>query len=218
MAFSRGTALAGYGLVPRVNLLPRSETERRDRLVLVRWWLIGVVMAVVLVVLVSAGAYVINVFASQRLAAENARTTDLTTQLSGLSDVSKLQGVQRDLEAYRTEAMGADIAWVPVFDALGGLVPKDADITGWDFVTGALPAADAAAAGVTGTLMFTSTRPVDIVETVRGIRAAEGVIDADGAEMTGASAADGNDALYTYKITVELDQTVYTGLYAKKGN
>jgi hypothetical protein len=220
MAFSRGAALSGYGFVPRVNLLPRSETERRDRLVLVRWWLVGVVMAVVLVVLVSAGAYTINVFASQRLAAENARTTALTTQLAGLADVSKIRGVQRDLEAYRTEAMGADIAWVPVFDALKALVPKDADLTGWDFVTGALPADGSAegTAGMTGALMFASTTPIDIVQAVRHIRAADGVIDADGVDVKGTASQDGSDPSYSYTITVELDQTVYSGLYAKKGN
>ncbi|WP_417562878.1 PilN domain-containing protein [Microbacterium sp.] len=217
MSFARTAGMGGWSPVPRVNLLPAAEIERRDRTTLARRWFGGVVIALVVIAAVSAGTYALSMIADQRLASENARTTDLLGQLSTLSDVSKIRAVQKDLEAYRTEAMGTDVAWGPVLDTFQKLVPKNAEITGWDLTTGALPG-DAAATetpGVTATLTLASSTPVDLVATVRGIRTAPGVLDADAVELTSAS-SEGSASTYTYRLTTTLDQSVYTGLYATK--
>ncbi len=224
MVFSRSAGVSGFSSVPRVDLLPHSEIERRERAALVRRWLVGVLAAVVLVAALSAGAYAFNLLAHERLAAENARTTDLLARLSGLSDVSKTRAVQSDLEAYRAQAMGADVAWTPVLATIDGVIPHQGTITAWDLVTGALPGAGKPAdeAGVTGRVSVQSPVPMDLVTMVRALRAEHGVIDADAADLTGTVAAGatgttpGAKPTYTYQLTVTLDQTVYTGLYAAK--
>ncbi|GAA3775563.1 hypothetical protein GCM10022240_28990 [Microbacterium kribbense] len=203
--------------VPRVNLLPRRETERRDRAALTRRWMLALVAALLVVVLVSAGGFVMKMMAAQRLAAQNAHTTQLVGQLASLSDVSKIRAVQKDLEGYRTEAMGTDIAWQPVYGLIAQRLPAGADITAWDLAAGALPGKEEATAqaGITGTMTLTSPTPVDIVATVRALRDAPGVLHTDGTELTrDAAATDSGKATYTYSITLTLDQTVYTGAYA----
>jgi len=214
MAFSRGSSRPGFGPFPRVNLLPRSEIERRERAALMGRWLLGVVLALILVAAVSAGAYAVSMFAGHRLAAENARTTQLIAQLAGLSEVSKIRGVQRELEDFRTEAMGADVAWMPVFSTIEGVIPGAGTITGWDLTTGALPGESEATAtpGVTGTVTLESRVPMDLVSMVRELRRQDGVIDADGALLE----REATDILYRYTLTATFDQTVYTGRYARK--
>lgn len=211
-----GGSSGGVGGTPRVNLLPRPEIERRERVALARRWAVAIVVAVLVIAAVSAGAYVLNVAASQRLTAENARTTDLLGQLGDLSDVSKIRATQRDLEAFRTDAMGADVAWTPVYAKLSKLVPSGAQITGWDLTTGAVPtdADPAEQIGVTGELTVVSPTSVDIVELVRAMRTVEGVIAADGIELSRDGGADTAGASFTYTVTVTLDQSVYTGAYA----
>jgi hypothetical protein len=201
-----------------VNLLPRSELEQRERAALARRWLVVVVVAVLAIAAVSAGAYALNLAASQRLAGENSRTSDLLSQLGDLSDVSKIRATQNNLEAYRAEAMGTDVAWAPVYAKLSKLVPDSAQITGWDLTTGALPAAGEPSeqTGVEGTLTATSATAIDIVALVRAMRTVDGVIDADGTELsrdTGESDAAG---AYTYTVTVTLDQSAYSGDFVEK--
>jgi hypothetical protein len=217
MAFTRGGAMPGFDPVPRVNLLPRSEIDRRERAALARRWVVGVIMAVVLVAVVSTGTFAVNMLASQRLTAENARTTELVGQLAELSPVSKTRTLQRELEAYRTEAMGADVAWRPVFAVIDRVIPGRGTITAWDLTTGALPgdAEPADVSGVTGTVTLESAVPMDIVTMARDLRRQDGVIAADAVDLTAAGAADENPT-YTYQLSATLDQTVYTGLYAKK--
>ena len=206
------------GGIPRVNLLPRIEIERRERLALGRRWLIVVLVAILAIAGVSAGAYTLNSLASTRLAAENARTTTLLGQIADLADVSKVRATQRDLEGFRTQAMGADVAWAPVYAKLSKLVPASADIVGWDLTTGPLPAAGEPAeqTGVTGKLTVTSSTAVDIVALVRDMRTVEGVVNADGVELSREGSGDEADSTYTYTVTVDLDQTAYTGRFAEE--
>ena len=209
-----GGSSGGVGGTPRVNLLPRPEIERRERAALARRWAVAIVVAVLVVAAVSAGAYVLNVAAGQRLAAENARTTDLLVQLGDLSDVSKIRATQRDLEAFRTEAMGADVAWAPVYAVFDEVIPGEGTVIGWDLTTGPLPGDGQPQdqVGVTGTVTVSSLVPMDIVTMVRSLRTQEGVTDADGALLE----KDANTPEYEYTLTATFDQSVYTGDFAEK--
>lgn len=202
------------GGIPRVNLLPRIEIDRRERLALARRWLVVVLVAMFAIAGISAGAYTLNSLASTRLASENARTTDLLGQISDLADVSKVRTAQRDLESFRTEAMGADVAWVPVYGVFEKVIPGDGVVIGWDLATGTLPGDGDPSdqAGVTGTLTISSPVPMDIVTMVRALRKQDGIIDADGALLE----RPDEEPAYEYTLTATWDQTVYTGAYSEK--
>ena len=95
-------------------------------------------------------------------------------------------------------------------------LPSDAELIGYDFVSGGAPqGADAALeVGLTGTVSVQSPRPLDIVATIRAIRALPGVIYADGQSVTESSVAEGD---YGYLLNVTFDQSIYSGDYALAG-
>lgn len=198
------------GGAPRVNLLPRAVTERRERSTLLRKWGWGLVAALAVVVLAAAGAYVLQLGAQQRLAAENARTNDLLVQVAALQPVNQKLKLETELADFRAQAMGTDLAWTGLFDAIRSALPVDVGIAEYTLAPGGLPQGDApeAEAGAQGTVKFASATPTDIVALIRAVRALPAVIDADG----WASTLSGSE--YTYELRVTFDQTVYTGDYA----
>lgn len=106
MARRNGAALALAG-IPRVNLMPRAEIQRRERVDLTRGWAIGAGAAVLVALLVIGGAFAWRTMADQRLAAEQARTDALITELAGYADVSAALSDAEALKAFRnTGALG----------------------------------------------------------------------------------------------------------------
>lgn len=218
-------ALAG---VPRVNLMPRAELDRRERAAIIRRWGWGVVAALAVVVLVAGTGYGMNWVAQQRLAEAQSRTTSLLTELTGLANVSKALKTRGDLESFRADAMGSDLEWIKALGSLGVELPQGVAVIGFDLAPGAIPAAGTKPeneSGLTGTLTLESMSPVEIVPVVRAFRDVPGVIAADGVQVTsddgssggGASAGSSGPVPYKYLIDVEFDQTLYTHAYAKDG-
>ncbi|MGU3643975.1 hypothetical protein ACLBXX_03350 [Microbacterium sp. C23T] len=198
---------------PRVDLMPRSEVARRERDQLVRLWVWLVLGAIVVAVLIIGGAFAFKYFADQRLVAEQARTSALLTEIASLSDVSQALSTESELTAYRTDAMATDLAWTPVIDKIAGVLPADTAITGVDLTVGGAPQGDdpALEQGLVGTVTFDSPTPIDIVPLIRSLRGVEGVLYADGQSVTTSPATGGR---YTYLLTVQFDQSVYSNQYA----
>jgi hypothetical protein len=204
------------GGFPRVNLMPRPEIERRERDLLIRKWMWGVVGAVLVSLAIIAGAFALKLLADQRLAAEQAESGVLLTELAALSDVSKALAVEQELTTFRAEAMGADFAWAPVLASIASALPSDADLTGFDFLSGGVPQGDdpAAEVGLTGTVSVGSSDPIDIVATVRALREIPSVMMADGQSVTTSSVTDGS---YAYVLTVTFDQSIYSNEFTSEG-
>lgn len=210
-------ALAG---VPQVNLMPRAEVERRQRGSLIRTWAWGVVVALLVIAILVGGAALLTWSAQARLAAEQAKTSELLTELASLSEVSSAIALQRDLESFREQAMASDLEWSPLLATLTGGLPAGVTLTGFDLAAGGNPQGEdpTQEIGITGTLTLVSATPIDLPPTVRTFRTFPGVIDADGREVTSEEAEAATDTVaartYTYLIQVAFDQSVYTGAFA----
>lgn len=199
--------------VPRVDLMPRSEVAKRERDKLVRLWVWIVLGAIVVALLIIAGAFAFKFLADQRLTAEQARTTALLTDIASLSEVSQALATESELTDFRTEAMAADLAWTPVIAKISGILPPDATLTGFDVTVGAAPQGDdpTVEQGVVGTVSIDSATPLDIVAIIRSLRGVDGVLYADGQSVTSSQVSEGR---FAYLLNVEFDQTVYSNEYA----
>lgn len=206
-------ALTVVGGIPRINLMPRSELDRRARERLVRRWVWGVLGAIVIALLIIAAAFWLKWTADQGLAAEQARTNELLTEISALAPVSEALGTEADLTDYRSQAMAADLAWTPVIQKVVSVLPGDTNLTGFDLEIGGVPAGDdpTSETGLTGTFSIDSPTPLDIVSIIRSLRQVDGVLFADGQSVTESTLIDGR---YAYVLTVTFDQTVYSGAFA----
>ncbi|MBW9094077.1 hypothetical protein JNB62_10315 [Microbacterium jejuense] len=198
---------------PRVNLMPRSEVARRERDKLVNLWVWIVLGAIVVALLIIAGAFALKFVADQRLVAEQTKTNALLGEIAALSDVSQALSTQSELTEFRAEAMAADLAWSPVIAEVTGILPADATLTGFDLAVGGAPQGDdpAAEQGLVGTISIDSATPLDIVAIIRSLRDVEGVLFADGQSVTSSQISEGR---YAYQLTVQFDQTVYSNEYA----
>jgi hypothetical protein len=236
-SLTRGTATAGASAPPRVNLLPRAETERRERAAMIRRWGWGLVGALAAVLVLSGGSYALTLAAEQRLAAAQSRTTDLLAQLATLQDVRQALATETELTAFRAEAMATDLRWADMLDTVVRTLPAGVTLSGFDLAVGAPPAAAAASVapaagsaptspaepaveaesasepGLSGALTLESPTPIDIAPAVRALRAIPGALSADAREVM-AEAGEGDARTYTYQLTLVLDQSLYTGVYA----
>lgn len=204
---------APFSGIPRVNLMPRIEVARRERDKLVRLWAWLVVGAIVIALLVIAGAFAVKFLADQRLAAEQARTNTLLTEIAALAEVSQALATEAELTGFRAEAMATDLAWTPAVAKVTGILPADTTLTGFDFAVGGVPQGDdpTAEPGLVGTFSVDSPTPLDIVEIIRSLRGVEGVLYADGQSVTSSQQSVGR---YSYLLNVVLDQTAYSDEYA----
>ncbi|WP_203579193.1 hypothetical protein [Microbacterium hibisci] len=199
--------------VPRVNLMPRSEVARRERDSLIRTWVWIVLAAIVVAVLIIAGAFAFKFFADQRLVAEQARTNTLLTEIAALSEVSEALATESELTEFRTDAMATDLAWTPVMAKITGILPADTTLTGVDFTVGGVPQGDdpTVEQGIVGTVTFDSPTPLDIVALIRSLRGVEGVLYADGQSVTSSQVSADR---FSYLLNVEFDQSVYSKQFA----
>ncbi|GAA4354145.1 hypothetical protein [Microbacterium rhizosphaerae] len=205
-----------YAGVPRVNLMPRSETDRREREALGRKWMWGVLGAILVACMIIAAAFGLTWVANERLAAEQAQTNQLVTELVGLSDVSGALASQRELTQFRAQAMGSDFAWAPVIGAVTSALPGGTTLTGFDVTSGGNPVTGSdpkTAVGLVGTFTVNSATPLDMASTVRAVRGASGVMAADGMAVTASNVVVGQ---YQYELSVTFNQTIYSGQYDTK--
>ncbi|MFJ4167088.1 hypothetical protein ACIPY5_16165 [Microbacterium sp. NPDC089698] len=219
------TVAVAPGGVPRVDLLPRSEIERREREALSAVWVRICLLAVLLAAVLIGGAFVWNLFAQQRLSAEQDRSQQLIGQIAALSDVSKALATESELQSFRADAMGSDFAWSGILDKVRASLPAGASLTGFALTPGASPAATSGedatqkesaakkALGLTGTLTIDSPTAVDLGSYVRSLRGVTGVLSADANATTSGASAVGR---FTYKVDITFDQTVYSGRFAEE--
>lgn len=203
-------ALAG---VPRVNLMPRAEMERRERLSLTRTWALLAVAALAVGALVIAGAFTLKVLADQRLAAEQATTDGLLSDLSGYSDVSTAIATRGELESFRADAMATDAAWTPMLGKITGALPKGVALVEFTLSPGTPPVSDDPTAGVgyNGVLTLGSADAKVQAVTVAALRQVEGIRSVDAGTLY-----QGGEAGFEFTIAVAFDQSVYSGQYAKE--
>ncbi|WP_404432425.1 hypothetical protein LG299_00380 [Microbacterium lacus] len=209
-----GLPLSG---VPRVNLIPRSEIERRDRAATLRGWGWGIVATLLALMLIIAGAIALNWLAQQRLVGEQARTNTLLTELASLSEVSVALSTQTDLKSFRAAAMASDLEWTGVYSTLTGALPAGVTLTGFNLITGPVPVEGVEVTeqvGLDGGLTFSSPGPIEMATLIRAYRALPGVIDADGWQVASSTDTGDTAAAYTYELTITFDQSLYTGAYA----
>lgn len=207
--------MPGVGDVPSINLMPRSEVERRDRDRLTGRWVWAVFAALVGVLVLVAVTFLLKWSADQRLAAEHTQTNRILLELTSLSKISDALTTQQELTLFRAEAMATDLAWAPVISKVEAVLPGRAELTGFDLTVGAPPHGEAPteAQGLAGTVSIESSTPLDIVPIIRSLRGVDGVLYADGQSVTAGGGSD-----YAYLLTVEFDQTVYSGAYAEEGD
>lgn len=210
MAAAKGTAIA-IGGAPTVNLMPMSETERRRAAVLIRRWLVALAAAILLVAGATAASFSLQLVATQQLAAENARTQTLLSQLADLSDVQTQLDLQSELTTFRADAMATDLQWTGLLSTVAGALPGDVAITGFSLSPAGVPQGDdpALEVGAVGTVTLTSPGPQQIVPLVRVVRAVPGVIEVDG------WAIEAGETGFEYELRIAVDQSVYTGDYAE---
>lgn len=209
MALARAV-VSGFGGVPRVNLMPRAEIDRRERSILIRRWLRGVVAALGVVALLAGAAFWLQTTAAVRLALENARTNDLLSQVAALAPVRAKLDLVSELEGFRAQAMGADLEWSRLTTLAEKALPDDVTLAGFSLAAGALPVGDdpTAEVGATGELTLESATALETGPFIRSLRGLEGVLQADGWELTAEA------GMYTYLIRIDYDQTAYTGDFA----
>ncbi|MEV7619531.1 hypothetical protein AB0N59_05255 [Microbacterium sp. NPDC089321] len=204
---------------PRVNLLPRSEIERRERDRLGGTWVRVVIGAVILAALLVGAAFAWNAFAQQRLLAERTKTTELLGEISALSEVSQALSTERELIDFRAESMGSDIVWASVLNRVQDAVPRGDALIGFELTPGAVPAAlpaeadqearDEAASkavGLTGTVTVQSAGPENMIPFTDALRKIEGVAVSDARALS-------SGEFYQYVVDITFDQSVYSGQY-----
>jgi hypothetical protein len=212
---ARRTPTLPLGALPRVDLLPASEMRRRDVRARIRTWIWVAIASALVAVLAVGAALAVNMGAALRLGSEQARTLQIMTGIGGLSDVSTALSTRTELQALRGEAMSGDLDWQEAIDTIAAVLPPGVSIAEYAFEAGGAASADtdadadagAAAVGVTGTVTLRSTAPLDFVAVTRDLRARESVQEADVDDFSS------TDGVYSYRLHVTLDQSVYTRAY-----
>lgn len=207
-----GLVLAG---VPRVNLLPASEIERRGVATLTRRWIAGLAVTAVMVSGLVGAAQMVRATAAARLSTEQDRTLALNNELAGYSHVSVVIGQRTALTTLRDAAMGNDVEWRALFRDLTSAIPGSAELTGFDLMPGTNPIPEpvsGTAVGVVGRLTIASKQPADQVRTIDRLRGLETVLSADAGAVT-----QEEDGSFVLIIEVVVDQAHYSGEYVAPG-
>lgn len=209
-AKTRGSGLVLAG-VPRVNLLPASEVRRRAAGVLIRRWVAGLLATAVVVSGLVAAAYWGRGLAEVQLAAEQARTMELNSDLASLSHVSQAFAERARLIELRGQAMSTDTDWQETFAELTRALPSGATLTGFELIAGTNPVAEAepaAGIGLVGRVTVHTDDPADQKRMIEKLRTLDTTLAADAGALT----AD-NERGFTFMVELVLDQTHYSGDY-----
>lgn len=205
---AKGSGLV-LGGVPRVNLLPAAEIQRRGEQALIGRWVAGLVATAVVVSGLVVAAFWERGLAERQLAAEQARTMELNVALAGLAPVSQAFADRTALSDLRSAAMGNDLEWRALLTDLTRALPSGSTLTAFELVTGANPAPEAdptTQVGVLGRLTVGSDDPADQNRLVDKLRGRDTVLSADAGALT-SSGEEG----YSFVVEVVLDQAHYSG-------
>ncbi len=211
---TKGSGLVLSG-VPRVNLLPPSEIQRRAAGALMMRWVAGLVATAVVVSGLVAAAYWQRSVAADRLAVEQARTTELSSELGALAPVSQALGTRAKLTSLRAQAVGNDLEWRALFSDLRRALPAGTELTGFQLITGANPAEGAdptAEIGMIGQFTVHTDDPADQIRTVDRLRALDIALSADAGSLTSA-----NGGGFDFAVEFVVDQTHYSGAFLSEG-
>lgn len=198
------------GGLPRANLLPRSEVQRREVRRLARSWVgIGIGALVLTVVLIGA-AFAYNMQAALRLTAANAQTQQVIAGIAELAPVSKAVADRTEISSLIEQSMGGDIEWRTAVMTVASALPAGVEVTDYSLAAGTLPTGDdpTTAVGAAGTFTVISSEPLSLVDSTRALRAVDAVTAVSVQSLAEA------DGVFTYTIEVELDQSIYSGDYA----
>ncbi|HEY3339442.1 MAG TPA: hypothetical protein VGK18_13140 [Propionicimonas sp.] len=216
MIWTRTDKTLVVGGVPRLNLLPAREVERRARRGLWRRWMRVAYSAFITVVIeVAFGANWAGQLASEQ-SAEAATSAQLQSELAGYSPVIEVSSNLRSLEAYRAQAGSNDQDWSALMADIKAVLPPGVVLIGFKLAPGAspVPGAEASAqVGVKGTLTFSANATSAQAQTVTRLRTVGTVIDVDAGELS----ADGAAGHVTFVTSFSADQTRYTGRFAPSG-
>lgn len=240
MALTPSSVATAKAAPPSVNLLPRVVAEQRLRARMMRRWGWAFVASLVAVLALSGGSYAVNIVAEQRLAAAQARTSEILVELAALQRVSGALATEVELTEFRAEAMATDLRWTDMLDIVARTLPDGVTLTGFDLTVGDAPGAAIAspstestvgvapeeegetpvdvgpAPGLSGALTLESETPIDVAPTVRALRQVGAVTSADAREVVSETGAIG-ERTYVYQLSLTLDQSLYTGSYAVSG-
>ena len=210
-----GKALV-LGGIPRVNLLPPEELERRSRRALRLRWLGVFVAALVLVALAWAVGLRWNLLAHGDVDSAARDSAQLQSQLADYSEVIDLQSEVRSLRTFREQAGSNDLDWWTLMAEVRSALPDGVALVGFSLAPGAAPVAGtdpASQVGLTGTFTFAADAASAQTETIRRLREVRGFIGAD----AGALSSGGPEGGFTFVTTFSAAQTLYTGRFAQLG-
>jgi len=211
-AKATGRVLSG---VPRVNLLPPSEVERRAAAGLARRWAGGLVATALVVSGAVGAAHWVRNSASMELEAERDRTLTLNSELASFSHVSKALADRAALTTMRGEAMGNDTEWRALFKDVTTTIPGGARLEGFAAIPGANPVAGPGrleGVGAIALLTVWSDDATDQNRMIDNLRKLDQTIWAD----AGAINADGEDD-FTFIVELVVDQSYYSGDFGQEG-
>jgi len=203
-----------FGAVPRVDLLPASERDRRARRALTRRWIKIGIGAIVLAAVIVAGTVLLSMRADSALSAEQRRTDALLTELAQYQDVASAVSAQRSLEADRATAMATDIDWGDVYGVLRGVLPAGASIEALSLAPGGVPTGAEGVTGLASVVQIESKNPSDLATIIDRLHGLKAVTDVSMGRLEGPD----EDGLYRYVATVQFDQSVYSGRFASEGS
>lgn len=203
------------GGVPRVNLLPPAEMERRSRTELIVRWIGAAFVAVVLVGSVSAVAFGWAAQASDSMLRQQQAAESLGSQLEQYQDVAHLSADADRLDQMRAIAGANDLVWTSLANEIKAVLPSKVSLTGFRLAPGAAPKPGAdpkTQVGLQGTLTFSSNRTAAQAETINKLRSLPGLLSVDAGALTMADSGG-----YIFQATVSFDQTRYTGRFNETG-
>lgn len=172
------TVVAG---VPRVDLMPRSETLRRGRASLVRMWAFLALGAAALGILIIGAALVFLLTANGALAAEEDRSARIAAERASLAPVDQAVTTRAAIEALRARVAANDVEWRSLLTGIGSRMPPEVTLVEFtlqpvDPLAAADPETDV---GVAGTLTFIGPDPQSQTATIDALRTVPGHLTSD---------------------------------------
>lgn len=208
-----GKALVAGG-IPRVNLMPPREVEKRARQLLRKRYYRSFYWTVLALVLEASVGLGFTALGNAEQAAAARTTAELQSQLAKYSMVIEVRSSVRTLENLRAEAGSNDQDLSPLVAEIKAALPKGVQLIGFKLAPGAAPKSGADAStevGLNGTLTFSAGTTLAQAETIAGLRKVSTVLDVDAGELSSNGPAGG----FTFVATFSANQTRYTGQFVQ---
>lgn len=203
------------GGVPRVNLLPRTISAKREQRALFKSWGARVLASVVVVAAASAGMFGWQAVTALQLVAVQSEGTGLLAQMSAKGEIQRLLSTESELQDYSAEMMATDLNWTESIAKLLQNFPEGSWLCSFDFISGAAPEGTPEEnVGLSGVIQICGPFPsaIPFLKDATSVPGVKKVAVLEGSYDTEISA-------YAHSIFVELDQTVYQSAEARvEGN